>query len=555
MKLRFVVDVIGAKGQKETAHSDFDQDAVVLGRGGSSDVIYESSLVSLEHLRISGDGHKLLLEDLDSLSGVRVNGKQTRRQELRVGDRITFGEIELVIRKVGETFELYEERRQKEKEDSDVRVKRLVQQLDPKRNLPSMTLLSIFLAALVLIGFFGYPLSIPGKPSWNSGPLSNAHKMIEADCSLCHVEPFEPVQDKACLTCHEMSVHAEAFEHASMSDSHEEPRCAACHMEHNGDAGLTVSQAKLCTECHANIRATFADAESPNVMSFADHPEFSVSIPVGDEGDMTRIRLSDRERLIDGTKLKLNHHVHLKKGIAGPDGPTDLHCTDCHRLTPETELFEPITYENDCASCHTLGFDDRLPELEVPHGDADTVYHFAYAEYAKLFLDAQQGPPVPGFERFKPGSEPREPDQREFVKDEVDRAARDAEELLFTKTACHLCHDIQEKESFDRLVEGRYEVMRPKIPSSWMSAALFDHAAHQEVRCESCHEGVSKSTETTDVLLPGVKTCQSCHGDAGAHGKVGSDCILCHSYHDQVLLPESKKRAIEDIVDVVNRVS
>ena len=81
-----------------------------------------------------------------------------------------------------------------------------------------------------------------------------------------------------------------------------------------------------------------------------------------------------------------------------------------------------------------------------------------------------------------------------------------------------------------------------------MPESTFDHGAHQEVACESCHVGVSKSEKTTDVLLPGKENCYQCHDQAGSLGMVKSDCITCHSYHDTLILDEEKKREIENIL-------
>ena len=34
-----------------------------------------------------------------------------------------------------------------------------------------------------------------------------------------------------------------------------------------------------------------------------------------------------------------------------------------------------------------------------------------------------------------------------------------------------------------------------------------------------------------DLLLPGIKTCRTCHGGENAAVKVPSSCAMCHSYH------------------------
>ena len=95
---------------------------------------------------------------------------------------------------------------------------------------------------------------------------------------------------------------------------------------------------------------------------------------------------------------------------------------------------------------------------------------------------------------------------------------------------------------------SQYEVMAPNMPARWMPAATFSHGAHEEARCESCHSNVRDSIDTKDVLLPGIATCRQCHADQTLHPKVGSDCTLCHSYHDSLEMPADKKRTIKEIV-------
>jgi hypothetical protein len=65
-----------------------------------------------------------------------------------------------------------------------------------------------------------------------------------------------------------------------------------------------------------------------------------------------------------------------------------------------------------------------------------------------------------------------------------------------------------------------------------MPLATFDHKAHAGLlECGSCHaqngRGVLKSHRATDVLVPGVARCRSCHAPSEAR----SDCTTCHRFH------------------------
>ena len=61
-----------------------------------------------------------------------------------------------------------------------------------------------------------------------------------------------------------------------------------------------------------------------------------------------------------------------------------------------------------------------------------------------------------------------------------------------------------------------------------MTRALFDHAPHViQADCASCHASVETSGLATDVNVPGVETCQSCHRPNEAR----AGCETCHVYH------------------------
>jgi hypothetical protein len=61
-----------------------------------------------------------------------------------------------------------------------------------------------------------------------------------------------------------------------------------------------------------------------------------------------------------------------------------------------------------------------------------------------------------------------------------------------------------------------------------MSRALFDHAPHViQADCATCHATIETSGLATDVNVPGVENCQSCHRPNEAR----ADCATCHVYH------------------------
>jgi hypothetical protein len=84
--------------------------------------------------------------------------------------------------------------------------------------------------------------------------------------------------------------------------------------------------------------------------------------------------------------------------------------------------------------------------------------------------------------------------------------------------ACGPCHQAnQDKTALRPVVAGR-----PRLTS-----ATFTHKTHQQQACEACHSTIATSKSGTDVNLPGVVSCQSCHNASQAR----ADCVSCHQYH------------------------
>jgi hypothetical protein len=77
--------------------------------------------------------------------------------------------------------------------------------------------------------------------------------------------------------------------------------------------------------------------------------------------------------------------------------------------------------------------------------------------------------------------------------------------------------------------------MLPKIEPArtttrWLPHARFDHDAHRGFSCTGCHEMALTSKEASDVLVPGIENCKTCHAPGPDHAE--SRCFECHTYHD-----------------------
>jgi hypothetical protein len=404
---------------------------------------------------------------------------------------------------------------------------------------------------------------------YSSGRMSAAHAVLEKECATCHVQQAgafsAKAADSACLACHDGPIH-----HANQTKA---LPCSACHSEHRGRVNIHAASNQSCAACHADLKANGRSVAFPShIHSFEDgHPQF------------VALRAGARD---PGT-IKLNHAVHLKPIRRGPNGPiVTLECRNCHHLTAADadltfadpkyraatvsykesdefltfqsgalwpprpisgrELMAPVKFANACAACHLLTFDKRFDD-GVPHDKPEVVHAFlvkkfreyiaAHAAEVRVQRDPSRdltGKPVP-------------PEVRILTPAQwVTERTAEAEELLWRKT-CNQCHALtpfskdspriikqsapgsDAGEAHDHSTELPY-VVPANITLQWMSHAKFDHSAHTGFTCVSCHEKALTSTETSDVLLPGIATCQTCHAPGPDHAE--SRCFECHTYHD-----------------------
>ena len=370
------------------------------------------------------------------------------------------------------------------------------------------------------------------RTPYSPGPVSSAHAFAENRCEVCHGggrnQATAPpafrahTTDAACLTCHDGPAHA--------ANQPSAPSCATCHQEHRGRVQLARTEAQFCLDCHADLKTTpGAPGIAAHVGAFpAGHPEFAAR----------------RDGAVDPAQLRFNHAVHLKRDLRGPKGPEQLACTTCHapqtaraesgaKRPARTGLMTPVTYQQHCASCHPLFFDERL-ERVAPHEEPAAVRTFvlqALADYIRA-NPGDVGKPDAAVRRV-PLNFPRppEPPARNAAEWIARRAAAD-ERLLWNKT-CVECHA---RSASPGSVGALPVYAATNITKRWMPRAAFDHSPHLMVTCASCHAAES-STNTSDVLLPSAATCATCHAGTGRPGlgRAGgaeSRCFECHRYHD-----------------------
>jgi pSer/pThr/pTyr-binding forkhead associated (FHA) protein len=70
-----------------------------IGRSAGAQFIVEAPLVSRLHCQLTATDETLQVKDLGSTNGTFVNGKRVKTAELKEGDRLSVGRLELTISK------------------------------------------------------------------------------------------------------------------------------------------------------------------------------------------------------------------------------------------------------------------------------------------------------------------------------------------------------------------------------------------------------------------------------------------------------------------------
>ena len=365
-------------------------------------------------------------------------------------------------------------------------------------------------------------------------------------------------------------------------------RCASCHMEHMGQEGIMNRSSALCSDCHANIdgrlgrQASIGDASD----FAAAHPQFSptvVAIPRDGNPVLTRrwtapeldearrlreqlirynptrcdgfsigkpnfrglVQLADRRAVPkeafagDNTGLVFPHALHMSSSgcVASmakelgvrTDAAGALQCSSCHTATPDGKTFVPVEMQRNCSTCHSLTFDTfNGVNRSLPHGQPQQVVATMLDFYKAAAVDVSHG--TVGDERRLPGqaAADRTAEMRQVAFTHADSRAADRIRAIFSPGgACYGCHQILKPTS-----GLNYGVAPVVLQQHFLPRAQFDHGAHMTagMSCEQCH-AARKSQSATDVLMPDISTCRSCHAGEAAYAKVPSPCISCHTFH------------------------
>lgn len=549
-----------AAGREIVREREVSAEAIGVGRDAANAVHLPDLAVEQRHLVIAQTPSGALTVTATGTLGFTVDGRQetaatvdpARGAEIGLGSYrlelgIEDGRVVLTVRQKADD----------EGEGKDrLRGFALASALPGKRALSWAGLIAVLVAflAIPVWSHLNRPaaepdLDAPGTvmmdAAWSTGNLSSVHHGLEDSCEACHVEPFQAVQDATCLTCHEgIADHAADNRMALGMPAHSgsdailwdiaqafgKPgpgACTDCHTEHEGAGRMEPTAQAFCSDCHDTLDARLTDTALGNARDFGElHPQFKVAV-LPTQGASRPVRVSLGSNPVDWNGLRFPHDVHLDStsGVtqmarrlgqqAGYGGP--LECSSCHTPTADGVRFLPVNMEQNCEACHSLVY-DRVGSTfrTLSHGDVDQ------AQADLLAADRSPRRPVTTG-RMRPG---------EFaqggiyygnfnaVRPSILRASAMSEDGL-----CGECHLPGNPAS------GALSVAPVTQRDRYMLHGWFDHAAHVQEDCTTCH-AADTSGSATDLLLPDLASCRDCHlGEASRIAEVPSGCAMCHSYH------------------------
>jgi predicted CXXCH cytochrome family protein len=394
---------------------------------------------------------------------------------------------------------------------------------------------------------------LPSDALWSPGPLHTAHQSIGGDCNSCHGSPFARVSNQACAKCHAGTQHHVPVDSPARV-SFAARYCADCHVEHGKPTQLIDTNSRFCVTCHQNLRKLDPNVRLQNASDFGrDHPDFSLAmLRPENHGGVPEWRTSFSRAgtsppPAEESNLKFSHQVHLDShGIKSPSGDQVLQCSDCHQTDAGGRKMTPVRMETHCARCHSLFFDENDPTTAVPHGALAPIFTALQEHFSGMFLKAEARRKVEP-DRRRPGGEQivmtREEQRRAL--DWTTRQSMQAARELLEKRVCVECHTVTRDEALSGFEQWRVEPVR--LSASWMPRARFNHAAHHGAKCTACHHQAERSDSSSDVLMPGIKDCRSCHGGNNDHARLASDCTMCHRLHiggrgDYIDAPPQRER-------------
>ncbi len=566
--MRYLIRYITRKSRGGLAVRDEvgDREKITIGRGNDCNMHLPDPRVLLHHAEVDiRNGIPYVSANADA--DIRLNDNLTHIGRLEIGDKVRIGPYEIESIPNLEGFDVCLGVELVDALGDDL--EKLVAQSRIKIDRIGLTVRAWawLLGSAVLIGTFFVPFvlnlllaphaggaaptagglalatqkyEVSHTGVWSTGSISAAHKFFGASCETCHKAPFVQVRDEACQGCHsEIATHAQPARfpfHGLGSES-----CQSCHKEHQGNVTVVQRSEGFCAGCHNDLTTKTTVSGLSNVSDFADgHPEFRPSvmkIPASREVDRSR-SMSGTPLPAEHSGLKFPHDRHLRDtGVKDPTrGNVVLACADCHVPTNGGSSMRVITFERDCHGCHALKFDKALPGREIMHGKPQEVFKQVQDIYDALAMrGGYEEETAPSVVRRRPGTVLL-PEQKQVV---ADWAASKSAAVLngpFGRGLCNECHHTVDApvQTAGGATAGptplTWTIEPVALTETWMPKAQFNHARHSDVVCGDCHTAKT-SNASSDVLMPGIAVCQSCHGSEQAVDRVPSTCVSCHRFH------------------------
>jgi predicted CXXCH cytochrome family protein len=574
-----------ADGRQIVRNTRIDDDLLKIGRDPNCDVRLNDLAVALHHATLEiVDGSRIGVSAEMGMT-IEIDGSATgfgqvplaAGGDIRVGPFLLrilptaagAGDVSIDIERAEDDAAL---------EKVDVRRFGLATVMPGKRPMAwalGLSILAIFLAWPIWSFYQNrgdpsrHPQGYHADQTWLSGSLSKGHAALAQNCQACHVQPFVPVQDSSCKSCH-TGIHDHAdvrrLQQATPNLSgfrrlqqnvaaffgQQPGRCVDCHTEHEGPNALPPTPQQFCADCHTDIRSRLPDTRLGSASDFEDvHPEFQPSVLIRWDGErpiMQRVPLNRNPR--EASNLKFPHALHLDprggaaqmgRRLRGRHGFGDsLVCADCHVATPDGTRFQPVDMEGDCAMCHSLAFDQLGGTVRtLRHGSPEQVIGDIRALYRA------GGPQRPAElstgARTRPGdvAQIRAAVQAARARAGTMGRADQAIRSVFSQGgACFDCHEVVQPPpgTLD------YRIRPVAFPTRYMLHGWFDHRAHQIIQrpgqprlegpqaCASCHNA-GTSNSASELLLPDAASCRTCHGGETTRLPVPSTCAMCHDFH------------------------
>lgn len=547
MRLQLIEIIRRGNGSESRREHVIEAGTISIGRSAQCEVHIADPRVLL-HQAVIEDRPGGVVIVAEPEAELLVNGRHEPAHALRLDDRIEFGPYRLTVRPAPEGFDISIKLTSLNAPADELAELAARSRTDfasigfSKRGwsyLLGLCVLGVFIL-LPLVGQLFKPTHDGGMMNmashwpgnadrvWISGEVSNPHKFFGNSCESCHQTPFVQVRDQACLSCHgNIQHHADPAE--AMMVGLKNTACEGCHKEHNGAQGAILRADAFCTACHADLSKHMQKTKLLDASDFGrQHPQFrpTVQSDLADGGWM-RASLDTNPPPRDLSGLKYPHDKHLvAAGVRHPElGNIKLECGNCHRPDSGGVSLLPIRFEADCHGCHKLRFDALAPDREMPHGDAKKAKAFIRDFYAARALQGGlEDPAAPEAVRRRPGQQMLTPAEKLEALAWAEAKSKSVLTGKFGPGLCGECHALKEGD------DGLFDVAAPDIPLSWQPLSRFPHNRHREVACVDCHKAPT-SIAATDLLLPGIATCRSCHGGEKASEKVASTCVSCHKFH------------------------